>query len=339
MSKVLLIYTGGTIGMVQEPASGALIPFDFDHLALQVPELKKFDVELKSISFKPPIDSSNMNLEVYEKLAGIIFENYSKYDGFVVLHGSDTMAYTASALSFMLQNLSKPIILTGSQLPIGVIRTDGKENLITAIEIASSYQNKKAMVNEVAVYFEYKLFRGNRIVKYNSEHFNAFRSPNYPALCEAGIHLEFAHSYLLPRSEKKLHYFPKLDNSVCVLPVFPGMSSKLIDAIGNVKNIRAVILETFGSGNASTDKQFLNSLEKLLKKNIMLFNITQCLQGRVNQGYYETSERLLQMGVVGGKDLTREAAITKLMHLLGNFTEAEKIKKAFVKNISGELTE
>jgi L-asparaginase len=325
--------------MVQEPATGTLIPFDFHHLANQVPELRKFNVELKSISFNPPIDSSNMNLEVYQKLAKIIFKNYKKFDGFVVLHGSDTMSYTASALSFMLQNLSKPIILTGSQLPIGVIRTDGKENLITAIEIAASGKKGKSVVNEVAIYFEYRLFRGNRTVKYNSEHFNAFRSPNYPALCEAGINLEYASNYLLPPSKKSLKFYPNLDNSLCVIPVFPGMNVEILQAVGKIKNLRALILETFGSGNASTEKKFLDTLQKLIDKNIMVFNITQCLQGRVNQGYYETSEKLLQMGVIGGKDLTREASVTKLMHLLANYTDNEKIKKLFESNLCGELTE
>ena len=336
-SKVLLIYTGGTIGMVQDPETGALNPFDFEHLIDQVPELKKFKVQLKVQSFNPPIDSSNMSPKIWLELSQIIFENYSSFDGFVILHGSDTMAYTASALSFMLQNLSKPVVLTGSQLPIGVIRTDGKENLITAIEIAAAKQRGKAIVPEVCIYFEYKLFRGNRTLKYNSEHFDAFRSPNYPHLCEAGINLNFNTQCIRALPSKPLKLNKALENSVVVLTIFPGINSSVVKSILSIKGLKGVIIETFGAGNAPTDATFLNELLKAINKGIIIASITQCMKGKVMPGLYETSRRLQEIGVLNGADLTKEAAIAKLMHLLGNYTDKKIIKQLFETSLAGEM--
>ncbi|WP_317896845.1 asparaginase [Aurantibacillus circumpalustris] len=338
-SSVLLIYTGGTIGMMQDPRSGELKPFDFKSLTKQIPELTKFDIELSSISFKKPIDSSNMNIVVWKDLAGIIEKNYAKYDGFVILHGSDTMSYTASALSFMLENLNKPVVLTGSQLPIGVIRTDGKENLITAIEIAGAKEKGKSIVTEVCIYFEYKLYRGNRTFKHNSAHFDAFKSPNYPALAQAGVTIKYNKQALLKSSSaKKLKVHTNLENEIAVIKLFPGISKNITAAIFNAKGIKAIIIETFGAGNATTEVWFLNEVEKALAKGIIILNITQCKEGRVIQGMYETSSQLKKLGVIGGSDLTFESAITKLMFLLGQKLKPNELKKMLQTNLRGEMT-
>jgi L-asparaginase len=336
-SSVLLIYTGGTIGMMHDARSGELKPFDFNSLKNQIPELSKFDIDLSSVSFEKPIDSSNMQPWVWIEIAKIIKENYTKHDGFVVLHGSDTMSYTASALSFMLENLSKPVILTGSQLPIGTIRTDGKENLITAIEIAGTKQNEKALITEVCVYFEYKLYRGNRTFKYNSEHFDAFKSPNYPSLAEAGVDIEYNTHHLLVSNTTPFKIHTKLDNNVAVLRLFPGINVQTVNAILKAKGLRAVILETFGAGNASTDAWFIKALEAAITKGIVIVNITQCLEGSVVQGMYETSTQLKKIGVISGADMTFESAVTKLMFLLGEYTNTKKVMQLFAKNLRGEM--
>lgn len=338
-SKVLIIYTGGTIGMIQDPHTGELKPFDFNTLTGQIPELKKFDIDLSSISFKRPIDSSNMHPDVWVELANMIKSNYNKVDGFVILHGSDTMSYTASALSFMLQNLNKPVVLTGSQLPIGIIRTDGKENLITAIEIAGDKNKGHSVVKEVCIYFEYKLYRGNRTIKYNSQHFDAFKSPNYPPLAEAGINIDYNHYALLkPISGKVLTVHTKLDNDIAVLKLFPGISKKITQSILQTKGIKALIMETFGAGNATTQEWFIEELEKTIKGGVVVLNITQCLEGEVVQGKYETSSQLKRIGVIGGGDLTFEAAITKLMYLLGKGLKGKQLTKELQQNIAGELS-
>ena len=297
-SSVLLIYTGGTIGMMQDLVSGELKPFDFNSLTKQIPELNKFAINLSSIAFKKPIDSSNMQPEVWVELAEIIKANYDKHDGFVILHGSDTMSFTASALSFMLENLNKPVILTGSQLPIGIIRTDGKENLITAIEIAASQVKNKPIITEVCIYFEYKLYRGNRTFKYNSSHFDAFKSPNYPALAEAGVDINYNNNALIKTNSTKLKVHTQLNNDIVVLKLFPGISKKITSAILNLKGIKAVILETFGAGNATTEKWFTDELKKAIDKGIIILNITQCSEGKVIQGMYETSSHLKKIGVL-----------------------------------------
>jgi len=337
-SSVLIIYTGGTIGMIQDARSGELRPFDFKTLSKQIPELNKFDIELSSIASKNPIDSSNMHPGIWVDLANTIKNNYSNYDGFVILHGSDTMSFTASALSFMLENLSKPVVLTGSQLPIGIIRTDGKENLITAIEIAAAKENGKPIINEVCIYFEYKLYRGNRTFKYNSAHFDAFKSPNYPHLAEAGVNIQYNKSALVKSKSKSLKIFTNLNNNIAVLKLFPGINKKITSAILNAPDVKAVILETFGSGNCTTEEWFTKELKKAIDKGIIILNITQCLEGRVIQGKYETSSHLKKLGVVSGEDMTYESAVTKLMFLLGQKLNNTQIKKLLSTNMRGELT-
>jgi L-asparaginase len=337
-SKVLLIYTGGTIGMMQDAKSGQLKPFDFKHLTEQIPELKKFDVTLSSVSFEKPIDSSDMQPDVWIELVKLIENNYSKVDGFVILHGSDTMSFTASALSFMLENLNKPVILTGSQLPIGTIRTDGKENLITAIEIAAAKENGKPLISEVCIYFEYQLYRGNRTHKFNSEQFQAFQSANYPILAEAGVHLKYNHNAIKKLNSKKLKIHTSLNPNITILKLFPGITQNVVEAICNTKNLKAIILETFGSGNASTHKGFIATLKKAIDKDIVILNVTQCNAGAVDQGKYETSADLAKIGVIGGADITTEAAVTKLMYLLASSKNKKEVENLLVKNLRGEIT-
>lgn len=336
-TSILLIYTGGTIGMVQDAKSGLLKPFDFGQITEQVPELARFTLNIDTFSFEKPIDSSNMQPEHWIKLAGIIEANYNKYDGFVILHGSDTMAYTASALSFMLEGLNKPVVLTGSQLPIGVIRTDGKENLITAIEIAAAKNNNESVVKEVVVYFEYTLLRGNRTTKYNSEHFDAFKSPNYPPLAEAGITIKYNEPFLSKSKSNVLKVYNKLDNDIASVKLFPGLSRKITESVLFNPEVKAVVLETFGAGNATTQDWFLTALQKAADSGKIILNITQCLEGRVAQGKYETSGTFNKIGIISGSDLTFEAAITKLMFLLGNYT-LEEAKELLKKDLRGEMT-
>jgi len=315
------------------------VPFDFNNITENVPELSRLDYQVVVISFDPILDSSNMNMDTWIEMASIIEKNYDDYDGFVILHGSDTMAYTASALSFMLENLAKPVILTGSQLPIGEIRTDAKENLITALEIAAAKdENGHAIVNEVCIYFDYKLFRGNRSKKTDANKFEAFSSPNFPILAEAGVHINFNSEMLMPRSEASFVVHKKLKNPISLLKIFPGISPAYVDAVISAQGVKAIILEGFGAGNTSTDDWFVASLQQAVASGILILEITQCMGGNVEIGRYETSKHLAKMGVVGGLDLTFEAAITKLMFLFGQELSLNEIANQLTQNLRGEIT-
>lgn len=335
--SILLIYTGGTIGMMKDFETGALKAFNFKKLLQKIPEIKQLDCAIETISFEKPIDSSNMNPEKWVQIATIIEENYAAFDGFIVLHGSDTMSYSASALSFMLENLNKPVVFTGSQLPIGDLRTDAKENLITAIQIASLQHKGKPVINEVCLYFEYKLYRGNRTTKINAEHFNAFTSPNYPPLAESGVHLNVNHNLLTSKNNKSLVVRKELNDNVVIIKMFPGINESVLSAIFSIPNLKGVVLETYGSGNAPTHDWFIQILKNAIKNGLFIVNVTQCSGGSVNMGQYETSTQLKKIGIISGKDITTEAAITKMMYLLGQNVAPKVFKTIFETPLRGEM--
>lgn len=338
--RILLLYTGGTIGMVKSPTSPALIPFDFGDLEATLPELAHIGCSIDFEVLEPIIDSSNMQPAVWARLAIEIYNRLNQYDGFVVLHGSDTMAYTASALSFMFEHLNRPIIFTGSQLPIGITRTDAKENLITSIEIAARKNLRgKPLIHEVCIYFEYHLYRGNRTTKQSASQFEAFVSPNYPPLGEAGVDLKFEKNYLMKAPRLPIHLHTDLDTNVVDIKLFPGMQAKHLRHMLETPGLKCAVIETFGSGNAPTAQPFLDALKEAKDRGVHLVNVTQCVRGRVQMGRYEASEALIDMGVVSGKDLTFEAAITKAMFLLGQGWDGRSFKKRFEKSLRGELTE
>ena len=337
--RILLIYTGGTIGMIKNPKSGELRAFNFNNILVKIPELHLLDCDIETNSIPEPIDSSNMNPNYWVEIAEIIESNYTQFDGFVVLHGSDTMSYTASALSFMLENLAKPVIITGSQLPIGDLRTDAKENLITSIQIASLQHRNRPVIREVCLYFEYKLYRGNRTTKINAEHFEAFASMNYPPLAESGVHLKVDHEHLLKvNSSKKLIVHKNLNTNVVLIKLYPGITKTALETMLSIPGLEGVVIETFGAGNTTSRKWFIDLLEGCIKKGVHIVNVTQCSGGSVIMGQYETSTQLKKIGVISGKDITTEAALAKCMYLLNQDLNKREFKRAFETDLRGEMT-
>lgn len=340
LPAILIIYTGGTIGMIENPETGALENFDFEHFRHHVPELKRFKYNIDALAFSPPIDSSDMEPKYWEQMVHLIADNYARYDGFVILHGTDTMSYTASALSFMLENIGKPVIITGSQLPIGQLRTDGKENLLTSIEIAAAVNSLgEPMVPEVCIFFENRLMRGNRTTKINAEGFNAFRSYNFPSLAHAGIHIVYEHR-LIRRPNPVRPFVPHflMDTNVVILTLFPGIRREIIESVLNIKGLKAVVLKTYGSGNAPQKPWFIDLIRQLDRRGVIVVNITQCSLGTVEMQRYETGLQLLQAGVSNGYDSTLESMITKLMFLLGHNYTKEQVQNLMNTSIAGEIT-
>jgi L-asparaginase len=333
--QILLLYTGGTIGMMHDHRTHALKPLDFKSVTRQVPELDQLNCKIVFHSSRKPIDSSNVQPALWIELAGLIAKNYKKYDGFVILHGTDTMAYTASALSYLLENLTKPVILTGSQLPLGVIRTDAKRNLITTVEIAAS----STVIPEVCIFFNNQLLRGNRAEKFKSNKFDAFQSPNFPVLAEAGTEIRF-NTDDIRKTKKRNPKFETLNfnKNVTLIRLYPGLTEEVINATLSAKNLKAVVLETYGSGNAPTDKWFVGALKKAIDRGIIILNVSQCSGGVVEQGKYETSLQLKKIGVISGRDITREAALTKLMFLLGQKLKKTEVKRLLQRDLRGEIS-
>jgi L-asparaginase len=338
-SSVLLLFTGGTISMSEDPATGALRPIDFDRLQELMPELKQTGVRIKSMPFLPLIDSSDVQPDTWEKLALTIQHNYDDFDGFVVLHGTDTMAHTASALSFMLENLSKPVIFTGAQLPIGMMRSDAKENLLTSIEIAAAKENGMSIVPEVCIFFEDTLFRGNRTTKKNAEHFNAFNSYNYPPLAKAGVHIKYFRSVIhYPDQGASLRVRTKIDRNIAILKLFPGITQHTVHAILTIPGLRAIVLESFGAGNAPRRSWFFDELKSATQRGILIVNRSQCSTGTVEMGRYETSLNLVNAGVISGYDCTTEALVAKLMYLLGECESLDEVRHKLSISLCGEMS-
>jgi len=338
-SKILVIYTGGTIGMLMNTETQALEPFPFEDIYTHLPMLHLVNAEISVKEMLPLIDSSDTNPDFWVRLATLIYEVYNEYDGFVVLHGTDTMAYTASALCFLLENLSKPVILTGSQLPLGVMRTDGRENILNSIEIAAATQDGKPRVPEVCIYFENSLFRGNRAYKDNAEHFNAFHSANYPKLAEVGVRIKYNDPFIHKATDHLLKLHTQMDRNIAILKLYPGITPQAMRAVFNTEGLRAVILETFGSGNAPSNPEFVSILEEAVKKGIVIVNVTQCKGGgTVEIGRYGASLQLKKIGVISGHDITTEAAVAKLMYFLGEGLNNEEVKHFMGVSLRGEIT-
>lgn len=336
-ASILVIYTGGTIGMFKD-ASGSLIPVDFNELNEHIPSLDLFHFQIDSYSFDPIIDSANMKPELWVKLAEVIQKNYEDYDGFVILHGSDTMSFTASALSFILENLNKPVIITGSQLPLGIPRTDGRENFITSLELAAAKDEETPIIPEVAIYFENQLFRGNRTYKFNAENFEAFKSVNYPPLAEVGVNIRYWKNNIRKPNFKKLKINKNLESGVLIIRLFPGITQSIFHSMLNAEGLKAVVLETFGSGNAPTEAWFVNELKLAIDRGMTIINVSQCRGGAVEMGKYETSSELKRIGLLNGKDMTTEAAITKLMVTLGKYSDKKDIALRMESDWRGEMT-
>ena len=340
MGKILLIYTGGTIGMIKNQLTGALDPFNFEHLRKHLPELDDFDTEVMTVQFDSPVDSSDMSPQLWGNMVNIIADYYQKVDGFVILHGTDTMAYTASALSFMLTNIAKPVILTGSQLPIGVLRTDGKENIINAIEYASAHdQDGQPQIQEVAVCFGQKLLRGNRTTKCSADNFSAFTSYNCEPLAVSGVNIKYNQNLLL-RHNPYLPFSPQsiMDPSVIAITLFPGVNPDIIRNVFALNNIKGIVLRTFGAGNAPRQNWLIEAINAATDNGKVVVNITQCQQGTVEMGLYATGSQLRNAGVVSGHDMTVEAAVTKLMFLFAQKLPPEQIRKLMEQPLAGELT-
>ena len=337
----MLVYTGGTIGMRRNPSTGALEPFDFVYLLTAVPELQQIDVEIDTTQFSPPIDSSNMTPQRWQELCRIIAEHYDEYDGFVVLHGTDTMAYTASALSFMLAGLRKPVIFTGSQLPVGQLRTDGRENLITAIEIAAAKDaDGKARVTEVGICFGGRLLRGNRTTKQSAEEFNAFESFNYPHLVDAGVNLVYHSERMLrPRENESFQPFCELDDRVIIASLFPGIRKDVLHHLVTTPSLRGIVLRTFGCGNAPQSPWLMATLNEGVSRGMVIVNISQCVEGAVEMSRYDAGYHLQRAGVVSGRDATVEAAVTKLMYLLARYDDPERVRTEMARSLRGEMTD
>ena len=336
--KILLLYTGGTIGMMKDPNSNSLQPFPFDNIYTHLPMLNLLDAEIVYKERTQLIDSSDTTPEFWVSVAQDIYNNYDEFDGFVILHGTDTMAYTASALSFLLENLSKPVILTGSQLPLGVMRTDGRENILNSVEIAIATLHGRPRVPEVCIYFEDALYRGNRAYKDNAELFHAFTSSNYPKLAEVGVKIKYNDSYIASPSSEKLILHTELNDNIAIMKLYPGITPRLISTIFETPDIRAVIMESYGAGNAPTHPEFLAQLKAAIDRGIIVVNVTQCKGGgSVEIGKYGTSVHLGDIGVISGYDITTEAAVAKLMYLLGQKLSNEEVKKWMQYSLRGEM--
>jgi len=335
-SSILIIYTGGTFGMVYNE-DGALIPFNFGAVLEKIPELRYLEIKITVISFPKPTDSSSIDITHWQSIGYIIYENYSQYDGFVILHGTDTMAYSASALSFMLEGLNKPVIFTGAQIPIGKIRSDARENLVTALEIASQKKNNLPVINEVCIYFNHFLLRGNRSQKVRSSTFAAFESYSYPFLAESGITIEYNHAFLLPFQTNRLKLLHQFETNIALIKLFPNMSRELVKNIFQTPKLRGVILETYGSGNIPGNKWFIDYLINAIKNKITILNISQAVGGEVVHGRYLNSRALEDIGVISGRDITLEAGITKLMHVLGNEQKPDIISYQLSIPLRGEM--